>query len=140
MAIGWLTEVERDRLQRFPSSVSELDLITTFTLTDADRQLVLSRHGAGNRLGIALQLCALRYLGFIPEAMAATPMEVVRFVAGQLGLPVEAVDQYRPRREQTRTEHAKTVADHLGFRRYGEAERQSLNQWLRDRALEQTNR
>ena len=136
MAIGWLTEVERDRLQRFPSSVSELDLITTFTLTDADRQLVLSRHGAGNRLGIALQLCALRYLGFIPEAMAAPPMEVVRFVAGQLGLPVEAVDQYRPRREQTRTEHAKTVADHLGFRRYGEAERQSLKQWLRDRALE----
>ena len=53
MPIGWLTEVERHRLQRFPPSVPEPDLVDAFVLTDADRRLVLSRYGAANRLALA---------------------------------------------------------------------------------------
>ena len=48
----------------FPEEIPGDDLIRAFTLTGADRDLVAIRRGAGNRLGLALQLCALRYLGF----------------------------------------------------------------------------
>ena len=45
----------------FPEEIPGDDLIRAFTLTGADRDLVAIRRGAANRLGLALQLCALRY-------------------------------------------------------------------------------
>ena len=40
--------------------------------------------GAANRLGLALQLCALRYLGFVPRNLSAAPRSAACFVADQL--------------------------------------------------------
>ena len=60
------------------------DLIRAFTLTGADRDLVAIRRGAANRLGLALQLCALRYLGFVPRNLSAAPRSAACFVADQL--------------------------------------------------------
>lgn len=62
---SWLSEAERSKFTSFPEYISEVDLIAFFTLTSADQQLVRKRSGAINRLGTALQLCALRYMGFI---------------------------------------------------------------------------
>ena len=59
-------------------------LIRAFTLTGADRDLVVIRRGAANRLGLALQLCALRYLGFVPRNLSAAPRSAACFVADQL--------------------------------------------------------
>ena len=39
---------------------------------------------AANRLGLALQLCALRYLGFVPRNLSAAPRSAACFVADQL--------------------------------------------------------
>ena len=49
-----------------------------------DRDLVAIRRGAANRLGLALQLCALRYLGFVPRNLSAAPRSAACFVADQL--------------------------------------------------------
>ena len=57
----------------FPEEIPGDDLIRAFTLTGADRDLVAIRRGAANRLGLALQLCALRYLGFVPRNLSAAP-------------------------------------------------------------------
>lgn len=56
MPVQWLTEVEHDRLRGFPSFISPYDLLASFTLTEADRRLVLGCYGAGNQLGTALQV------------------------------------------------------------------------------------
>ena len=48
----------------FPEEIPGDDLIRAFTLTGADRDLVAIRGGGQQTaLGLALQLCALRYLG-----------------------------------------------------------------------------
>jgi hypothetical protein len=62
MPVKWLTEAEQERLNRFPTEIQLGDVIAFFTLTDADLKLVRQHHGEANRLGFALQLCALRYL------------------------------------------------------------------------------
>ena len=54
------TELERKRLDAFPSEIAELDLIRYFTLSGSDLELVKEQRGDHNRLGFALQL-ALRY-------------------------------------------------------------------------------
>jgi hypothetical protein len=45
----------------------------TALLIDPDRALVFAQRGPANRLGLAVQLCALRFLGFVPEDLAGLP-------------------------------------------------------------------
>lgn len=88
-----------------------------------------------NRLGFALSLCAVRYLGFCPEAPASWPGDVAWYVSRQLGLAPEAMAGY-PEREQTRTGHLKRIYAHLGHRRPSGADLRELFEWLVERALE----
>src|SRR5882724_1306066 len=66
MPIDFLTAAERERLNRFPEPIPDDDLRVFFTLSDEDQLEVGKQRGAHNQLGFALQLCALRYLGFAP--------------------------------------------------------------------------
>ena len=85
----------------FPEEIPGDDLIRAFTLTGADRDLVAIRRGAANRLRLALQLCALRYLGFVPRNLSAAPRSAACFVADQLEVTTDEIQSYA-RREQTR--------------------------------------
>ncbi len=42
------------------------DLVAHFTLSVDDRRWIRSHRGATERIGLAVQLCALHYLGFVP--------------------------------------------------------------------------
>ncbi len=67
------TDSERKRLDAFPSEIAELDLIRYFTLSGSDLEFVKKQRGDHNRLGFALQLCGLRYLGFCPDDLVTAP-------------------------------------------------------------------
>ena len=89
MPIGFLTAAERDRLNRFPALIPDEDLRAFFLLSEADQQAINRQREAHTRLGFALQLCALRYLGFAPDDLSTAPAEVVGYVAHQLAVPPE---------------------------------------------------
>ena len=84
MPASIFSDSELARLASFPEEIPGDDLIRAFTLTGADRDLVAIRRGAANRLRLALQLCALRYLGFVPRNLSAAPRSAACFVADQL--------------------------------------------------------
>ena len=50
-----------------------------FTLSESDLEFVRQQRGDHNRLGFALQLCALRYLGFCPDDIATAPSTPIAF-------------------------------------------------------------
>jgi hypothetical protein len=60
---------------------------------------------------------------------------VVQFVATQLGVRPEALEEYG-RRRATVAEHFVEVQAHLGFRRASVEDKRELTSWLVDRALE----
>ncbi len=62
VGVVFLSEAERQRLDRFPTQVVPGDLATYFTLSRADRAQIPRTTSAANRLGFALKLGALRYL------------------------------------------------------------------------------
>ena len=135
MPIGFLTEAERERLNRFPDEIPYDDLSAYFTLSDRDIQAIQRQRGDHNRLGFALQLGTLRYLGFVPDDLSTAPLAAVHFIAGQLELAPAAMQQYG-RRIHTRTEHLLQVQAYLGFRKATSADLDALAQWLLERALE----
>ena len=115
MPASIFSETELARLASFPEEIPGDDLIRAFTLTGADRDLVAIRRGAANRLGLALQLCALRYLGFVPRNLSAAPRSAACFVADQLKVSPDEIQSYA-RREKTRFgQHFTEVREHLGF-------------------------
>ena len=116
MPVELLTDAERSRLSGFPMEVPTEDLHAHFILTGRDRAGVPGRSAPANRLGFALSLCTVRYLGFCPEAPSSWPRGVAWYVAQQLGLAPEALAAY-PDGGRTRTEHLRRIHAHLGYRR-----------------------
>lgn len=100
-----------------------------------DLRFVRQQNGAPGRLGIALQLCSLRWLGFVPDDLTAAPPEAIGAVAEALDVPARAIFDYAVR-APTRREHRLAVREHAGFVTAGEAELESLRGWLVERALE----
>jgi hypothetical protein len=133
--IGFLSDAERERLDSFPAQVTRGDIHTYFTLSRADRCQIPRTTSAANRLGFALQLGALRYLGFSPDDLSTAPEAVVAFVAQQLDVPPDELQRYG-QRGQTRTEHLRQIRDYLGFRKATARDLAQLETWLVDRALE----
>jgi TnpA family transposase len=123
-----------EALDQFPEVVEEADLITYFLLTPADRDQVLLNRTDTQRLGFALLLCGLRYLGFFPEDVRAAPEAVVTYVAQQLACSPDSLATYG-QRPRTRQEHQQVIIEYLGFRWLDQSE-SALLDWLSQRALE----
>ena len=82
----------------FVGSVSELDLERFFFLDDDDLMIVGRRRGAANRLGFAVQLGTVRYLGSFLDDPTAVPGNVAEFVSRQLRIAgLTAFEEYSVR-------------------------------------------
>ena len=85
-------------------------------------------------LGVAVQLCTLPWLGFIPDDVAAAPAAVVARLPEKLGIPAGALRGYGAR-EQMRTGHLREVAGYLGWRAVGGPRWKDLEEFLFARAM-----
>jgi hypothetical protein len=90
MPTRFLSRAELARLGAFPEAIDRDDLAEHFRLSGDDLEFVRAQRGAASQLGIALQLCALRWLGFIPEDLAGAPAAAVESLAVALDVPARA--------------------------------------------------
>lgn len=111
-------EAERRRLERFPDRIPVEDLRSCFALSDADRALVFAQRGAANRLGLAVTLCAVRFLGFVPDDIASIPDEALAFVASQVDAAPHELLAYGTR-PQTRSDRRAARPAPRARRRFG---------------------
>ena len=132
MAVGVPTEGEAE-YGRFvgPPSLAELERF--FFLDDADRRLVAKRRGDSNRVGFAVQLGTVRFLGTFLADPTDVPTEVVDYVAEQVGATDASCLKGYLARRATRFEHAAEIAAACGYGDFAEAETE-LVRWLDDRA------
>jgi hypothetical protein len=131
----FLSAKERERLACFPDDIPHWDLITYFTLTEQDHTFIKSHRSDTHRLGVALQLCTMRSLGFCPTALHEAPMETVSHLAGQVGVTPSVLEDYGTRR-MTRSAHWQAVLDYLKFRHLQADDQDQLLAWVTERALE----
>jgi hypothetical protein len=96
---------ELARLREFPE-ISREELFQYFTLTPADIAFItpVRVRGPADRLGLAVALCTLPWLGFVPDRAASAPPVAVARLADQLKVDASLIRSYG-RRAQTRTEH-----------------------------------
>jgi hypothetical protein len=106
-----------------------------FFLDDNDRAEIASHRGTHNRLGYAIQLCTVRFLGtFLPEP-TDVPSIVVKHLAEQWEIPdANCLGQYRERLATHHT-HAREIRERHSYRDFAEEpEHWRLVRWLYTRA------
>lgn len=136
MATRVFADEELARLREFPE-IGREQLFRFFTLSPADLAFVDPGRGRGpaDRLGIAIALCTLPWLGFVPDRVVTAPPVAVARLAEQLRLDGTEIRSYG-RRAQTRTDHLRLVAQYLGWRAAGALELKELDEFLLARAME----
>src|SRR5215467_3848342 len=98
MPAEFLTPEQARRYGRYNEAPAPAQLAKYFFLDDHDRAEIAWHRGAHNRLGYAIQLCTVRFLGtFLPEP-TEVPATVAKHLAEQLDIPdTNCLAQYRGR-------------------------------------------
>jgi TnpA family transposase len=120
---------------RYGEAPSARQLERFFHFDDHDRDLIAERRGDHNRVGFAVQLATVRFLGTFLARPADVPPVVARTVARELAISDSGCLALYARREQTHREHASEIQRVYGYRDFSERTAQSeLTTWLHARA------
>jgi hypothetical protein len=129
----FLTAAQRETFGRFVGPPPVEDLERCFLLDDEDRKLVGKRRGDANRLGFALQLTTVRYLGTFLDDPLDVPTVVLDDLAGQLGIGDASQVKGYLEREKTRFEHRWEISEVDGWGDFADY-RDELVRWVDHRA------
>lgn len=124
---------ERQRSALFDLPTDDASMMRHYILADDDIEHINDRRRSENRIGFALQLCALRYPGRLLSSDEAIPEKVLRFIAVQLGLTGEDILPYAARR-QTRQQHLHAIRQIYGFKMFSGQGARCLKAWLEKEA------
>jgi TnpA family transposase len=126
-----LTDAQRQGFARFDGEPSADQLARYFHLDQTDRDLIGALRGDHNRLGFAVMLTSVRFLGAFPVSAAEIPASVLAIVIEQLDLePTTGVHAYFEGSRRIR--HLALIRSHCGFTDFGDnaVARFRLTRWL----------
>jgi hypothetical protein len=131
-----LTKRQQARLLDLPTDAASLH--DHCTLDDFDLEQIRQRRRPHNKMGFMLQLCALRYPGRSLAPGEAIPIEVLQFLADQIGIKASDLAGYAAR-EETLHNHLAQLRDLYGFKSFMGRGAAELRQWLLDQAFHATS-
>ncbi len=116
MPVAFLSEDYLHTYGRFTGEPSPAQLDRYFHLDDADQALTATHHGSHHRLGFALQLCTVRFLGTFLINPLDVPPGAVAHVARQLRIVDASCLARYLERPTTHWEHAMEIRRRYGYR------------------------
>lgn len=114
MPVSFLSNEQRESYGRYTGALSLDDLARYFHLDDSDLALIAQKRGEHNRLGFAVQLCTVRYLGTFLEDPLTVPTQVLHTLAKQLHIAI-IPDAHLYSASRQRLQHAAEIQTHYGY-------------------------
>jgi TnpA family transposase len=119
MNLDFLTAEQKSQHGKFSGEPNELQLARYFHLDEADLEFISNRRGDHNRLGFALQITSIRFLGGFLSDLNVVPISVQRFVAAQLSIEISVLSNYA-KRTFTKYDHSVLIREQYGYSDFNE--------------------
>ncbi len=129
MPVEFLRDEQAARYGRYHADPSPEQLTRFFYLSPQDLAFLAEYRRSYTRLGCAVQLCTLRFLGTFLPAPTQVPAGVVQTLADQLRVTADGwPDQYT--RPNTVYDHQARVVAYLGYTPFDARQAFRLTRWL----------
>lgn len=114
MPVSFLSNEQRENYGHYTGALTSDDLARYFHLDESDLALIAQKRSDHNRLGFAVQLGTVRYLGTFLEDPLAIPASVLQALAKQLKIrEIAGASIYSASRQ--RLQHAAEIKIHFGY-------------------------
>jgi TnpA family transposase len=114
MPVSFLSARQRENYGRYAGSPTADELTRFFHLTDNDLAQIMACRGAHNRMGFALQLTTVRYLGTFLDNPLAVPAPVLETLARQLRITdLDGLKAYLA--GERRWDHVASIRAYYGY-------------------------
>ncbi len=122
MPVQFLTPKQIAQYGQYTGEPSPKQLAKYFYLDDADRSVMVSWREPHTRLGYAVQLCTVRFLGNFLSDWAETPLVIITHLAQQLRIEDTAGwPDYVSSKTQSR--HRQFIREHYGYEGFHRSQR-----------------
>ena len=115
MPVSFLSPAQRDSYGQYLGDPSTQELARYFHLDDSDHTQIVEKRGDANRLGFALQLTTVRFVGTFLDDPTAVPPAVLATMSRQLGIDT-TTDLTGYRDGKWRFAHAAQIRTEHGYR------------------------
>ena len=118
MPVEFLTKEQRNRYGNFIDEPTNEQLAVYFLLDDTDKKAAYSHRGDYNRIGFAIQLGTVRFLGtFLPNPLKI-PSNIIHYVSQQLELSENNLEKYSY--SESRWDHTREIRQAYGYHDFTE--------------------
>ena len=105
MPVNFLTDEQNQTYACYPDNLSQEQLDKYFYLDDKDRELINACRRDYNKLGYALQLTTVRFLGTFLSDPLEVPSDAINYITKQLGINRPTDINHYMARKATRSVH-----------------------------------
>lgn len=133
MPVNFLNHEQEARYGAYPPEPTDAELDKYFHLDDKDQKLIAACRRDYNKLGYALQLVTVRFLGMFLANPIDVPEKVKRYLIKQLGIAkIPKMEAYLDRKA-TRLSHTKDIRKLFGYSDF-DLWRFRITRWLYSQA------
>jgi TnpA family transposase len=134
MPVNFLTDEQNKTYARYPDELSQEQLDKYFYLDDKDRELINACRRDYNKLGYAIQLTTVRFLGTFLSNPVDVPSNVINYITKQLSIDLSTNTDHYLERKATRSAHCNEIKTIFDYRDFNAIWRFRLNRWLYSQA------
>lgn len=109
-----LNSVQREDYLNSLLNLSDYELAVYYTINQLDKKIIFERRTDHARIGYAVQLCLLRYPGFVPSNLLDIPLDIIEFIGKQINIFPNAFLHFLERPTSLR-EHRQEIKERFQF-------------------------
>ncbi|HBI2046927.1 TPA: Tn3 family transposase [Enterococcus faecalis] len=109
-----LNSVQREDYLNSLLNLSDYELSVYYTMSQLDKKIICERRTDHAKIGYAVQLCLLRYPGFVPSNVLDIPLYIIEFIGKQIDILPSEFLHFLERPTSLR-EHRREIKERFQF-------------------------